>query len=332
MMPWSFGHRAAAQAFVLLLLGCAREAPAAPPEPESPSWAELLASALDEARSTQRELLLWIDREQDGLFSPGMDRARKEQVAAAIGDGGALGVVPAMLLESMQPTAPASMVGLFLPSPGIGQTNDEPPTVGFRAFAPMLVFADADGRPVLVTDEASMTTVADAQRTAEAARDARRGRDAGFAAAAMLEGSPRAAELKRALAALDRWIVVRCYAVELEALTKLGDDSVRDWAAPLLQEHRILQACVGLQAASQDLSTANPRRVARQLAVVTKANADLPEVAMLAACMQGAADLRLAVDDDDRRRILARVEVAVDAVDGGPWRDLGRAWLLVARR
>jgi len=196
----------------------------------------------------------------------------------------------------------------------------------------MLVFADADGRPVLVAGESSMATAADARRMAEKARAARRGRDGGFAAAAMLDGSERAAALKGGLEALDRWLVVRCYPAELAAAAELGDDSVREWAAPLLHEHRILQACVGLQAASENLTTVHPRRLAQQLAAVTKANADLPEVAMLAACLQGAADLRLVIDDDDLRRIIDRVEACVDAVESGPWRTIGRLWCVEANR
>jgi hypothetical protein len=327
MMPSSFGGRAAgAHVFVLLLLGCDREMPVAPP----PSDGDRVAVALAEAQSTQRELLLWMILDETPWSSS--DRDRQERVAAAIGDGAALGVVTVLLRTSAFDLAPAPMAGLRLPSPGIGRSGDEPPYVGFHDALPMLVFADADGRPLVATDESRMATAADARRMAEMARVARRGRDGGFAAAAMLEGSERAAALKCGIEALDRWIVVRCYVAELEVAVELGDDSVRDWAAPLLREHRILQACVALRAASEDLSTVNPRRLARQLTAVMQAHVDLPEVAMLAACLQGAADLRLAVDDDDRRRILERVEAAVDAVERGPWRGLGRVWLLDARR
>lgn len=106
---------------------------------------------------------------------------------------------------------------------------------------------------------------------------------------------------------------------------------MRTWASPLLHDHRLLRAFFDLERAMGDLRTISPRRLSEQLAPVVRQHADLPEVAMLAACIQGSADLRLALDDDDDRdRICERVAEAT-ARCGLPWRYVGNGWLLMAR-
>lgn len=315
-------------ATILLLVATAcgekAERPAEPPT-EDPTVA-LCA----EARRTGREPLLSIRRIQSIEWKH--DVVRREETAKVVGSGEGLGVVPfECRVEDVRPspeTAPAPdwLVNLLLPAPGLGGGKIE-----FLEFLPMTVFADADLRPISVLDSKSLVAIDTARAAIEQARSTRRRRDAEFAIADFLDGSDRAAALQRGLAVLDRWLVVRSYAAELAELVANGDDTVRSWAEPLLREHRVLRACYELRRAKGDTETISPRRQSEQLAPIVRRYADVPEVAMLAACIQGDAEWRLAIDDAGVERLCERVEAAM-AGCSSPWRDIATMWLASTRR
>lgn len=312
---------------LLLAAGACSEQPA--PE-TAPPQEDPIVLARAEARRSGRELLLSIRRD-DGVFWT-HEEERREAIARVVGSGAELGVVPLEMevveaRSSLQALpAPDWLEALCLPVPGLGSMNDEPMQVVFDRLLPLIVFADADFRPIATWDEERFVAADTARAAIEQARATRRRRDVEFVMADLLDGSERAAALQRGLALLDRWIVVRSYAAELEELVETGDEAVRSWAEPLLREHRILRACVELDRAKEDLRTISPRRLSEQLAPVVRRYADVPEVAMLAACLQGGADLRLVVDDSDTERIRRRVEAA-SARCGSPWRGIATMWL-----
>lgn len=315
-------------ATILLLVATAcgeqAESPAEPPI-EDPTVA-LRA----EARRTGREPLLSIRRIESIEWKH--DVVKREETAKVLGSGEGLGVVPFECrmenVRSSPETAPAPdwLVNLILPAPSLGAGKIE-----FLEFLPVTVFADADLRPISVLDSKSLVAIDAARAAIEQARTTRRRRDAEFAIAEFLDGSDRAATLQRGLAVLDRWIVVRGYAAELEELVANGDDTVRSWAVPLLREHRVLRACYELRRAQGDTETISPRRQSEQLAPIVRRYADVPEVAMLAACIQGDAEWRFAIDDASVERICERVEAAA-AGCSSPWRDIATMWIASARR
>lgn len=304
----------------------------APPD-EAPSR---IAQA--KARRSGRELLLTI-RMDLGIYFTG-DVERHKAIARVVGSGAELGVVP-LAIEVVEekslpqgpqgPQAPDWLEALCLPIPLLGSSNDGPLQVDFHSMLSLIAFVDADFRPIATWGEEPFAVADTARAAIEEARATRRRRDMEFAIADFLDGSDRAAALQRGLAVLDRWIVVRSYAAELEELVESGDEAVRAWAEPLLREHRMLRACVELQCAQGDAETISPRRQSEQLAPVVRRYADVPEVAMLAACIQGDAEWRLAIDDAGVERICERVEAAA-AGCSSPWRSIATMWLASHRR
>jgi hypothetical protein len=204
--------------------------------------------------------------------------------------------------------------------------NDGPLQVRFHRLVPLNVIADVDFRPIDSWDEERFVAHEFARNAIEEARAKRRGRDAEFVIANFLDGRERAAALHRGLAFLDRWIVVRGYAAELEELVESGDETVSSWAEPLLRDSRTLRAYAELHRAQGDPETVLPSRQSEQLASVVRRYADLPEVDMLAACIQGDAEWRLALDDASVNRICKRVAVAA-ARCSSPGREFANRWL-----
>lgn len=224
--------------------------------------------------------------------------------------------------------------GLLLPFPSIGTAGDEPPRIGFDIVMPLTVFVDAAGQPFATIDCEGVVDVGELHARVERARAVRRARDEAFAVAAATTGKDRIGALHRGLSALDRWLVVRCYAPQLRELVASGVPTAVDCARPLLREHQVLRACRSLRAAGEEIDTIDPRRLRRQLDEVVREFPDLPEVAFLAHCVHASAELRLAVDEADRDRIVARVRAATGSVEVElPWiRQLAAQWLTMASR
>ncbi|MFN8825158.1 MAG: hypothetical protein ACK501_09335 [Planctomycetota bacterium] len=296
----------------------------APPD-EAPSR---IAQA--EARRSGRELLLTIRLEHRIRFTH--EDTRREAIARVVGSGAELGVVPLEIefveAESSPHSLPAPdwLQAMCPPVPLLDSRNDGPLQVRFHLMLLRDVFADADFRPIDSWDDERLVAPETARTAIEEARAKRRGRDAEFVIADFLDGRERAAALHRGLAFLDRWIVVRGYAAELEELVESGDETVRSWAEPLLRESRTLRAYGELHRAQGDSETISPRRLSEQLANVVRRYADLPEVDMLAACIQGDAEWRLALDDASVNRICKRVAVAA-ARCSASGREFANGWL-----
>lgn len=282
------------------------------------------------ARRTGREPLLMIRWYRSIEWRD--DLVRHQRMWEVIGSGAELGVVPFECEIEEGTAAPGTSAApdwvrnLLLAFPGLSLEGIE-----FARLLPLAVITDPDLRPISVLETESLVAFDTAHAAIEQARTIRRRRDAEFAMADFLDGSGRAAALQRGLAALDRWIVVRSYAAELEELVASGDESVSRWAAPLLREHRVLLACLELERAREDKRTISPRRLAVQLEPVVRRYPELPEVALIAACIQGDADCRLAIDDVSVERICERVEAAM-AGCSSPWREVGMLWLAAHRR
>jgi hypothetical protein len=329
-MPSSTSPRSLRVLATILLWGATACGEPAASSVEPPS-ADPRDSLRAKARRTGREPLLMIHWYNSIDWRH--DVVRRQKMRKVIGSGAELGVVPFECEIEDGPAAPGTSAApdwvsnLLLAFPGLSLEEG----IDFARLLPMAVLTDPDLRPIAVLETGSLVAFDTAQAAIEEARTIRRRRDAEFAMADFLDGSDRAAALQRGLAALDRWIVVRSYAAELEELAASGDESVSRWAAPLLHEHRVLLACFELEGAMEDKRTISPRRLAVQLAPVVRRYPDLPEVALIAACIQGDAECRLELDDAGVERICERVEAAA-AGCSSPWRDIATMWLAAHRR
>jgi hypothetical protein len=295
-------------------------------------WPELLASA----RIEQRDIVIRLEEETILRI---VGEPKRSPFDRLVEQGATYGVVAFDLVFVDEPKArdqrlpriPEPVRGLLLPFPSGGSVGNEPPGLSFYLHTPVDAFLDADGRPFAGLDYRALGDQ-ELRAEVERARDVRRRRDAAFAEAAKAKGTERTAALLRGLEVMDRWFVVRCYAGELAELAASGEPDAVVYARPLLREHQVLQACQALDKASRDIRTMDPRRLRRQLDEVVAQSPDLPEVAVLAHCVQGASDLLLALDESDRDRTVERVRAATRSIEVElTWiRQAAEVWLLMA--
>ena len=325
-------HRHAAW-LLAVLTGCGGSTPSS--VAVSDPWAEMLAVA----QSEQRDCLIRLSQQPILRFRGESHRRRGFDTLVANGAAFGVEAFDVELVDAVGeghepglPRIPQPARGVVLPIPVGGWVGDGPPTIAFEPVLPVNLLVDAAGLPFATIECDGEVADTELRERIERARACRRSRDEAFAAAAATTGKERIAALQRGLQALDRWLVVRCYTAQLADLVASDDAAALEYARPLLREHEVLRACLPLRELSEEVATIDPRRLRRQLDDVVGKFPDLPEVAALAHCMQGSADLRRALDTSERDRIVERVRDAFESSEVEvPWiRQVAEVWIVQA--
>ncbi|MBL8753487.1 MAG: hypothetical protein JNK15_09315 [Planctomycetes bacterium] len=289
----------------------------------------------------RRDLVLRLELEY--TLHVGDDFKSPRGIDTLLANGAAFGVVAfnlffvdrhASLREPPVARLPDPVRGVVLPFPSIGSLDDEAPSMYFYVDLPVTMCIDGVGRPFATIDCEKAIDDVDLRKRIDGARAVRSARDEALAVATAAKGDVRIVALQRALETMDRWLVLRCYAAELAELDASSVPAAVEYARPLLREHRVLRACGDLREASVEMKSIAPRRLRKQLDAVVRTFSDLPEVAVLAHCVQGSAELRLALHEADRDRVVERVRSATAASEPGlVWvQQLAKLWVWTASR